>query len=115
MKQRKLRSRNVPRCRVPGDIPVSLLPLALLLLLASLALAWAQGGYSLSWWTVDGGGGVTGGSDALGGTAGQPDAAVWQGGGYTLSGGFWESTPPARHTICLPLVVKAFPQDGRRQ
>jgi len=65
-----------------------LLALALLLL---TGVALADGGYDLSWFTVDGGGGMwsTGGGYALAGTAGQPDAGVLAGGDYTLSGGFW--------------------------
>lgn len=53
----------------------ALLALAALLLLASVALA--QGGYDLSWWTVDGRGYTfsTGGGYSLGGTVGQADAA----------------------------------------
>lgn len=66
------------------------LTLAVLLLFVSVALA-QSGGYDLSWFTVDGGGGMwsTGGGYALAGTAGQPDAGVLAGGDYTLSGGFW--------------------------
>ena len=43
--------------------------------------------YSLAWWTVDGGGASynSTGSYILGGTAGQPDAAVPRSGGRTLS------------------------------
>lgn len=51
-----------------------------------------EGGLALPWWTVDGGGGTSeGGSFALSGTVGQPDAGAMQGGSYTLSGGFWNS------------------------
>lgn len=64
--------------------------LALLALLLFIWLAFAQGGYDLSWWTVDGGGGEsTGGSYTLGGIIGQPDAGALSGGDYTLSGGLW--------------------------
>jgi hypothetical protein len=73
-------------------------------------LAQSGGGYDLSWNTVDGGG-VTfsvGGGYELGGTAGQPDAGVLSGGGYTLGGGFWRggavALPPYR--VYLPLVMK---------
>jgi hypothetical protein len=60
-----------------------------ILLFYSLILA--NGGYSLSWYTVDGGGAtfLTGGSYSLGSTAGQPDAAASSGGSYSLNGGFW--------------------------
>jgi len=72
---------------------------------ASVAL---DGGYTLSWWTVDGGGGVL--SDAssgytLGGTAGQPDAATWQSQGYTLTGGFWGGAAD-KYLVYLPLALR---------
>jgi len=61
-----------------------------LLALASTARAQSGGLYTLSWFTVDGGGGAsTGGPYALAGTIGQPDAGLLAGGNYTLSGGFW--------------------------
>jgi hypothetical protein len=66
-------------------------------------------GYTLDWWTVDGGG-RTGGDGTgydLQGTVGQPDAAVWQGGDYTLAGGFWGGgarRAPLR--VYLPLVLR---------
>jgi hypothetical protein len=85
------------------------LPLVVLLLLVAVALA-QSGGYDLSWWTVDGGGGtLAGGSYTLSGTAGQPDAAVWQGDGYTLSGGFWGGAGPAAYDVYLPLVLRNYP------
>ena len=66
------------------------------------------GGYDLSWWTVDGGG-RRGGSGthsyALGGTAGQPDAAVWTSNGYTLAGGFWGGVA-IEVRVFLPLVLR---------
>jgi hypothetical protein len=67
----------------------TLLLAALLLPVAALTLA--QGGYSLRWWTVDGGGQTwsSGGGYRLGGTVGQPDAGILSGGGYVLGGGFW--------------------------
>jgi hypothetical protein len=69
----------------------------------------ASPGYTLDWWTVDGGG-QTGGDGAgydLQGTIAQPDAAVWQGGSYTLAGGFWAGgagRAPLR--VYLPLVTR---------
>lgn len=44
-------------------------------------------------------------------TAGQPDAGVLEGSGYTLLGGFWcggEVSPPA-YEIFLPLMLRRFP------
>ena len=68
----------------------------------------ADGGYDLSWWTVDGGGGTL--SDAssgytLSGTAGQPDAATWQDQGYSLAGGFWGGAV-VEYLVYLPLVLR---------
>jgi hypothetical protein len=65
------------------------------------------GDYDLSWWTIDGGGTTSGGSGgySLGGTAGQPDAAVWSGDDYTLAGGFWGGAV-IEYRIYLPLVVR---------
>ena len=87
-----------------------LLAVGVLFLLVGL-VALAQGGYELSWWTVDGGGHTysTGGGYELGSTIGQPDAGVLAGGGYTLGGGFWRggavSNPPEYH-IFLPLLLR---------
>jgi hypothetical protein len=51
-------------------------------------VAFAQ--FSISRFTVDGGGGDSrGGAFALDGTAGQPDAGRLEGGSFVLSGGFW--------------------------
>jgi uncharacterized repeat protein (TIGR01451 family) len=58
--------------------------------LAAATSARAQS-YELTWWTVDGGGAAaTGGSFALAGTAGQPDAGgPFTGASYRLHSGFW--------------------------
>jgi hypothetical protein len=63
-------------------------------------------GYDLSWWTVDGGGAMPSDSNgySLGGTAGQPDAAVWSGDDYILAGGFWGGA--VEYRIYLPLVLR---------
>lgn len=75
---------------------VGLIMLILMLSLPQLA----AGQYSLSWRTVDGGGGQSiGGSYALTGTAGQPDAQVSSGGSYALSGGFWGNASLMNVTI----------------
>ena len=65
---------------------------ALFAILASLALAFpAFGQYSITWYTIDGGGGTSsGGSYTLSGTIGQPDAGPsLSGGTFTLTGGYW--------------------------
>ncbi len=87
---------------------LALLTIALLASPLGLPVLAHQAGYTLDWWTVDGGGATadTGGSYTLGGTIGQPDAAVWQGGDYTLTGGFWSSGEATARTIYLPLVLR---------
>jgi len=67
----------------------------------------AQGGYTLDWWTVDGGGAIfsTGGAYTLGGTVGQVDAGVLSAGAYTLVGGFWGGRL-AQYRLHLPLVLR---------
>jgi hypothetical protein len=67
--------------------------------------------YEISWWTVDGGGitNAMGGGYSLGATAGQPDAGLLAGDGYSLSGGFWRRAAPAEapsHAIYLPLLLR---------
>jgi hypothetical protein len=62
-------------------------------------------GYSIDWWTVDGGGAtLDGGTYTLMGTAGQPDAGPGlSGGAYALVGGFWGGAP--RYGVYLPLIL----------
>ena len=85
-----------------------LIALAALLLATALAASADGPGYTLDWWTVDGGGTFnTRGGYSLGGTAGQPDASVWQGDGYTLHGGFW-AMAAGQHVIYLPLVLRNY-------
>ena len=65
---------------------------ALFAILASLSLAFpALGQYSITWYTIDGGGGTSsGGSYTLSGTIGQPDAGPsLTGGSFSLTGGYW--------------------------
>jgi hypothetical protein len=65
-----------------------------ILLLMALATSVASGQYELSWYTIDGGGGRSGGGPySLTGTIGQPDAAYSTGGNYELLGGFWPGGP----------------------
>ena len=80
----------------------------LALLVLGTGVAVAAGGYDLSWWTVDGGGGDSrGGAYALSGTLGQPDAGTLTGGRYRLGGGFWgggASLSPLEPCAYLPLI-----------
>lgn len=89
--------------------------LALLILAAAVALIGAanadvMAGYTIEWWTVDGGAGSsTGGGYSLAGTLGQPDAGASTGGTYTLAGGFWGAGVAAQDTpysIFLPLIIR---------
>ncbi len=85
---------------------VALLALALL---ASREVCWARAApdaLSLTWYTVDGGGGVSQSApDALRGVAGQPDAGLLSSGGYTLRGGFLQ---PATAPIQPPTTTPTF-------
>jgi hypothetical protein len=89
---------------------------AILLILAALLLAGgvlADGGYDLTWWTVDGGAGTsTGGGYTISGTAGQPDAGLLTGGEYKLGGGFWGGGEVAFAPVSeyyLPLALRDGP------
>jgi hypothetical protein len=55
----------------------------------------------MSWYTIDGGGGMSfGGRYLLAATIGQPDADWCKGGKYELLGGFWPGSPIEEE--CLP-------------
>ena len=93
------------KVRTPIVLTVSVL---CCLMLASFALA-AANGLAVPWSTVDGGGGTsTGGSYALSGTIGQPDAGTMSGGQYTLAGGFWRTGLMADYPLYLPLVMRNY-------
>jgi hypothetical protein len=74
-----------------GKARFSTLVLKLPLLAALLApLALSAADYSITSFTIDGGGGAsTGGQFSLTGTIGQPEAGVLSGGQFTLQSGFW--------------------------
>ena len=99
------------KARVVLLILVAFLPLAFVTPCETEDIALAQSGrdHSLSWWTVDGGGQSfsNDGRYSLGGTIGQPDAAVVEGGGYTLIGGFWAGAL-VEYRCCLPLVLRSY-------
>lgn len=51
--------------------------------------------FEIKWYTIDGGGGrSTGGTFAVSGTIGQPDAGDLTGGTFTIRGGFWDPPSP---------------------
>jgi hypothetical protein len=86
------------------------LTLVLVLIVFVSGIALAAGSYDLSWWTVDGGGGISNGNGYfLNGTLGQADAGMLASGGeYALVGGFWHggvSVIPET-TVYLPLLIK---------
>jgi hypothetical protein len=66
----------------------------------------ASDGYTVSWWTVAGGGSTAGGGNfALSSTSGQSDAGLLTGGDFTLHGGFWFA-PLLRPSLYLPVIVR---------
>ena len=67
----------------------------------------SQAGYSIDWYTIDGGGAMnsSGGSYSLSGSIGQPDAGTLGNGSYSLVGGFWGGAA-INYTVYLPLVLK---------
>jgi len=104
--------------RKPIAPAAALLPartLVVMLLLAAVggavALAQSGGSFDLTWHTVDGGGRAgsasTGGSFALSGTIGQPDAGpTLSGGAFGLDGGFWSGGGNLLYRVYLPIVVR---------
>ena len=58
--------------------------------------------YSIDWYKIAGGGGTsTNGQYAVTGTIGQPDAGgAMAGGNYSLTGGFWASSPWCKRPVC---------------
>lgn len=99
---------------LPGALHRRRWTVACLLLLAAFpVLAESGEGYDLPWSTVDGGGYTfsIGGDYSLGGTAGQPDAGLLTGEGYTLAGGFWPGGAVAgrRYEVYLPVTLRRYP------
>lgn len=64
------------------------------ILMLFLLMSTAHADYSIDWYTIDGGGGVSsGGAYIVKGTIAQPDAAVSAADDYELLGGFWPGGP----------------------
>ncbi|MCP4363219.1 MAG: hypothetical protein GY796_34900 [Chloroflexi bacterium] len=97
---------------------------------AAVVFAGSSPRFGVPWWTVDGGGGESGGGSQrfhVAGTIGQPDAGAVTSSSstYTFSGGFWEGydllaaptptpTPTATPTptdseVYLPVIQKPIP------
>jgi uncharacterized membrane protein len=92
-------------------ILLALVALTLFIANATSTRAQTSGTYELTWSTIDGGGATssTGGTYALDGTIGQPDAGAMSGGTYSLGGGFWAFATNVVNTvnkIFLPLILK---------
>jgi hypothetical protein len=97
--------------RAKHSIGLVLALVAVALLLAGSApavRAQRATGYTIDWWTVDGGGQIQPGGTGytLSGTMGQPDAEGWSGGEYTLSGGFWGGGAVVEYTVYLPVILR---------
>jgi hypothetical protein len=89
---------------------VLLLACAAVVITADLSQA-QDDGYNLGWWSVDGGGGTSGGGAfVLSGTIGQPEAGVTLSGGvFQLTGGYWSGPQAGNtgdHSLYLPLVLR---------
>lgn len=102
--------------RQPTEGRIALLALLVCLSIAlvlrqawDVTLAQSGDGYSLSWWTVDGGGDTSASGEgySLDGTIGQHDAGVVTGGDYTLVSGFWGGVA-VDHNVYLPLILRAY-------
>ena len=85
---------------------------AILLLFAgsTIATAHTSSVYTISWWTIDSGGGTSLYADdqyTLNGTIGQPDVGTASGVGYAIKGGFWGSLSAIIQDffIYLPLIL----------
>jgi hypothetical protein len=94
-------------------ITFALLVALILAISLERAVAQPEGGYTLKWWTVDGGGGeLTGADYTLAGTAGQPEAGrPLKGSGYVLESGFWPAAEgavvePSEKLVYLPFVIQ---------
>ena len=90
-----------------------LISLLLIILFASAPNAGAvvgqsNGGYTLTWYTVGGGGtmSASSGTYTLSGTIGQPDAGTQSSGGYTLNGGFWYNLIDQIYQYYFPFIRK---------
>ena len=95
----------------PKNLWVAILLAISAALLVAFLVQGAPNAFSISWWTVDGGGGIsqsTGGEYTLQGTIGQADAGASQGGDYDLEGGFWAGLREwvTQFFIHLPLVLR---------
>ncbi len=66
--------------------------------------------YSIDWYTIAGGGGVSSGTNGsttytVTGTIGQPAASTMSGGNYSLTGGFWSLIAAVQTPGSPPLTI----------
>jgi len=88
---------------------LSLLLLVMMVALMSVVGVSALTGYTLDWWSVDGGGEASSaGAYHVSGSIGQPEAGTTSSNGaYSVAGGFWGGEPAiVEYRIYLPLVIR---------
>ncbi len=88
---------------------IVILLLGFLIVSAAVLVLAEPTSYSISRWTVDGGGGIASKDQyALNGTIGQADAhTASTGGNYTVRGGYWQAgLIEGIYDVYLPLVIK---------
>lgn len=82
--------------------------LILLILLGGATLAQSSR-FTLSWWTLDGGGRASSsGQFATNGTVGQADTGSMASEQYSLNSGFWDAPGPMRNSdsfVYLPVIL----------
>ena len=101
---------KITRIHVMHGTFLLLLILLLLFVGTTIAAAQTENDFSISWWTVDGGGGISQSADEqykINGSIGQPDVGIATGFGYAVKGGFWGSLHTAirEFFIYLPLII----------
>jgi len=90
----------------------ALILIVLVLLLISAVMVAAENGYTIPWWTIDGGAQTSSGDGfTLNGIAGQPDAGLaMTGGDYGVTGGYWSAAesevPEPKLKVYLPFIMR---------
>lgn len=89
--------------KVKRTVAFALLVALVLVVVSGILVQARSDDWTVPWWTVDGGGGISSGAGfSLKGTVGQSDAGpMLQGGGYALKGGYWAA---GGSSLYLPLV-----------
>jgi hypothetical protein len=82
-----------------------------LAILSAVVPAYPQ--YSVDWFSINGGGGMsTGGPYVITGTIGQPDAGIMTGGAYSVVGGFWGIISTVVTPNAPPLTITLTPTNA---